>query len=172
MERKIRLLARLPFLNNTTGAANTATGVSALVNNTTGGGNTATGVRALLNNTTGSLNTAIGIGALSTNNGDNNTAIGVNALLNTIGNFNTAIGQNALFNNTTGGANIALGVSAGSGIVTASNVIAIGAAGAERERQLFHRPYIRCNFFRRNRRFSLTGVVNLARSPLPGDLKN
>ena len=119
------------LLNNTTGAANTATGVSALVNNTTGGGNTATGVRALLNNTTGSLNTAIGIGALSTNNGDNNTAIGANALLNTIGNFNTAIGQNALFNNTTGGANIALGVSAGSGVVTASNVIAIGAAGAD-----------------------------------------
>ena len=119
------------LLNNTTGAANTATGVLALVNNTAGGGNTATGVRALLNNTTGSLNTAIGLGALSTNNGDNNTAIGASALLNTIGNFNTAIGQNALFNNTTGGANIALGVSAGSGIVTASNVIAIGAAGAD-----------------------------------------
>ena len=119
------------LLNNTTGGANTATGVAALVNNTTGGGNTATGGRALLNNTTGSLNTAIGIGALSTNNGDNNTAIGANALLNTIGNFNTGIGQNALFNNTTGGANIALGVSAGSGIVTASNVIAIGTAAAD-----------------------------------------
>jgi len=34
-------------------------------------------------------------------------------------------------NNTTGGANIALGVGAGSGVVTASEVIAIGTAGAD-----------------------------------------
>ena len=102
------------LLSNTTGSANTATGLSALGNNTEGIENTATGFQALLSNTTGNANTANGTAAL---------------LSNTSGSFNTANGYRALENNTTGSFNIALGGSGGF-VTTASNVIAIGASGA------------------------------------------
>src|SRR5262249_441570 len=46
--------------NNTTGNANTATGVFALHDNTTGGDNTANGKNALSGNHTGNGNTALG----------------------------------------------------------------------------------------------------------------
>ena len=82
------------LLNNTTGYANTATGLRrspatppatatrprpyrALFLNTTGNDNTATGYDALLNNTTGSDNTAIGeLCALTNTTGIHNTATG------------------------------------------------------------------------------------------------
>jgi Chaperone of endosialidase len=64
-------------LNNTTGAANTATGNFALFNNTTGAANTATGFDALFNNTTGSRNIALGLGAgANLTTGNNNIDIG------------------------------------------------------------------------------------------------
>jgi hypothetical protein len=86
----------------------------------------------LSSNTTGSFNTASGSGALSSNtSGGGNTANGVVALENnTTGTGNTAIGEQALRNNTSGSANTALGFSAGSNVTTASNVICIGAHGA------------------------------------------
>jgi len=136
------------LLHNTTGADNTASGLNALVSNTIGNLNTANGSQALFHNTTGILNTAIGadalsnnvigssntavgIGALFSNTGNSNTAVGDNALsANTLGDHNTAVGLQALFNNTTGGSNVAVGVNAGTGVTTASNVICIGAQGA------------------------------------------
>ena len=63
------------------------------------------------NNTTGDENTAIGVQALSSNtNGIVNTATGSQALdNNTDGTSNTAIGVDALHDNTTGGGNTAHG---------------------------------------------------------------
>jgi uncharacterized coiled-coil protein SlyX len=115
----------------TTGNFCTGVGAGALLLNTADG-NTAVGAAALLSNTTGSNNAANGFGALFSNTGGNdNTAIGLNALnSNTTGNFNTASGAGALINNTIGNNNTALGVVAGSGVTTASNVIAVGSDGA------------------------------------------
>jgi Chaperone of endosialidase len=114
---------------STTGSANTAHGWFSLFSNTTGSSNTGDGFQALYSNITGSDNTASGFTALYSNTtGSGNTADGIQALYsNTTGNVSTAIGVNALYNNTTGGANTALGWGAGGGIVTANNVLCIGA---------------------------------------------
>ena len=82
------------LLANSTGFANTASGVSALLSNTT------SGVSALLSNTTGGSNTASGVGALFVNTtGNNNTAIGFGAGVSA-GNLTnaTAIGNGAIVN--------------------------------------------------------------------------
>jgi len=117
---------------NTTGFQNTATGVQALFSNTEGTFNTANGIQALFSNV-GSGNTAVGFQALFNNtNNDDNTAVGRTALFNnTTGNGNTAIGRAALAQNISGASNVALGNLAGGGVFTASNVIAIGAPGAD-----------------------------------------
>ena len=88
------------------------------------------GSGALLSNTTGKNNTATGEGALRSNTtGDFNSAIGSVALVNnTIGNRNTGIGRFVLPNNTTGNFNVAVGDNAGSGVITADDVICIGHA--------------------------------------------
>jgi hypothetical protein len=129
--------------SNTTGDFNTATGFEALGANTTGPDNTADGLNALASNTIGGGNTAIGRSALSSNTqGSGNTAIGARndvpdtsaTLGNNInGNRNTAVGLGALNNNTTGDSNTALGATAGGAVLTASNVICVGAdvAGAD-----------------------------------------
>jgi hypothetical protein len=116
------------FVN--TADQNTAVGAGALLN-TSGGQNTATGAFALFNNTIGLQNTANGIFALLNNTtGSDNTASGLNALAsNTTGEGNTAVGDVALVSNTTGNFNTALGLLAGSNVITANNVICIGAAG-------------------------------------------
>src|SRR6266542_694204 len=118
---------------NTTGWYNSAVGAYALSNNTTGTYNTANGYGALYRNATGSINTAVGFGALYRNTiGDVNTATGYQALnRNTIGTNNTANGVDALVNNSTGNLNTALGGGAGNNVLTASNVICIGASGAD-----------------------------------------
>jgi trimeric autotransporter adhesin len=117
---------------NTTGVVNTAIGLDGLVSNTTGIQNTASGGNALFSNTEGNQNTADGVFALFSNTeGDQNTASGFNALnANITGNQNTAIGFQAL-TLSTGSGNTALGFNAGINVATASNVIAIGIAGAD-----------------------------------------
>jgi Chaperone of endosialidase len=114
--------------NNTAGSDNTASGAFALFNNTTGLFNTANGTQALTSNTTGMDNTATGEGALKHNTtGDGNTANGEEALVaNTSGERNTAIGWHALEKNTIGSFDVALGAGAGSGVITANDVICIG----------------------------------------------
>jgi hypothetical protein len=128
------------LFSNTTGAQNTAIGASALQTNATGDRNTATGESTLQNNTTGFSNTAIGEGALFQNTiGFSNTAISHNALAGNItGVNNTAIGDSALFFST-GTKNTALGIGAGNGITTATNVICIGASvfGADVDNSCF-----------------------------------
>jgi hypothetical protein len=118
--------------HNTTGSQNTGNGRSALEHNTTGNLNTATGLNALFLNTTGKNNTATGDGALFNNTtGDFNSAFGSVALVNnTIGNRNIGIGRLALPNNTTGSFNVVVGDNAGSGVITADDVICIGHAVA------------------------------------------
>jgi len=118
--------------SNTTGESNTADGAFSLWSNRKGTANTATGREALTSNTTGNRNTANGFEALVENTtGDYNTASGVNALVaNTSGERNTAIGFSSLENNTTGSFNVALGAGAGSGVITADDVICIGRAMA------------------------------------------
>jgi hypothetical protein len=120
------------LFSNTVGTQNTATGAFVLFLNTTGARNTASGFEALFSNTTGSFNTANGLGALDLNTvGNSNTAIGTSAMqANTTGSNNTAIGELALEQNTTGNRNIALGLDAGIDVTTASDVICIGASGA------------------------------------------
>ncbi len=71
------------FISNTTGSANTASGVNALIDNTAGNFNTASGFGALSNNGTGGNNTAIGAFAdVSAFNLINATAIGWGANVN------------------------------------------------------------------------------------------
>jgi hypothetical protein len=114
--------------HNTAGFDNTASGYEALFSNTTGLFNTATGSQALVSNTGGYSNTATGESALQSNTtGLRNTANGSEALIaNTTGERNTAIGFSSLDKNTTGSFNVALGAGAGSGVITANDVICIG----------------------------------------------
>jgi hypothetical protein len=140
------------LFSNTSGGANTATGVQALQYNTDGSNNTATGFNALRDNTIGYVNTATGESALQANtSGSNNTATGFAALSdNTTGSFNTANGVFALFynttgtnntadgyrallNNTTGSFNIAVGNGAGGNLTTGINNIDIGNNGVAGE---------------------------------------
>jgi len=102
------------LFSNTTGAQNTASGISALTSNTGGLRNTANGAYALANNTTGNDNTANGMFTLFSNTtGNENTANGSQALYsNTLGNDNVANGFQALYSNTGGTANVANGFQA------------------------------------------------------------
>ena len=80
-------------------------------------------------NPSGSESTSVGVGALSNNTGENNTAIGNNALhSNTSGSGNVAMGTYALQHNTTGNDNIAIGTNSNYGNFTspAAKTIAIG----------------------------------------------
>ncbi len=119
------------MLESGTGSRNTATGQSALQQNSTlGNDNTATGASALFRNTHGFSNTASGASSLFNNTtGSRNMAAGFQALHhNTTGERNTAIGDGSLDKNTTGSFNVALGAGAGSGVITANDVICIGRA--------------------------------------------
>jgi hypothetical protein len=117
--------------HNTTGSNNTADGYGALYFNTEGDGNTATGSAALYKNTIGDANVAVGdLALLSNTTGPANTAIGAFALINSTGGNNTAIGNSALANLASGSDNTALGIGAGGGVTAATNVIVIGATGA------------------------------------------
>ena len=149
------------FLNLTTGSGNTAVGYSAGKEITTGSYNTAFGQHAL-ETATGSYNTGLGYqaGHSSTSysvsvghqaahhhTGDNNVAVGYEALSGADGNAtatntvavgyqalrhlqgadgNSAFGHAALQDNTTGQSNTAVGNSALADLTTAANNVAVG----------------------------------------------
>jgi trimeric autotransporter adhesin len=116
------------MFQNRGGVGNTAVGVWALHQNTDGSSNTAVGAYAL--NGGGEEDTAIGVDALYNNSGKANTAVGVGALAgNTSGGSNTAIGHNAVEGNSTGNWNIGLGQDAGLNLTTGDWNIDIGNAG-------------------------------------------
>jgi hypothetical protein len=108
--------AYLGFAGNTvsTGSANTAVGYQALLEDTNGIGNTAIGADAMGLSNGGVYNTAVGDGALTQNDGDENTAIGA------------AAGQGSNASNTSGRGNTFLGFDAGVSVDGLSNSAAIG----------------------------------------------
>ncbi len=78
-------------------------------------------------NPSGTESTSVGIGALSQNTGENNTAIGNEALhANTSGIMNTAVGSFSLRNTSTGGNNIGVGSFSLNDNTTGSGNVAIG----------------------------------------------
>jgi len=134
--------------NNTDASCNTAVGSNALFHNINAPHNTAIGAGAMFYNTTGQLNTAVGSSALEgpgpatsvgnqnvaigaqalySNQGNNNTAVGYQALLNNIDASScNAFGSNALHNNTTGVKNVAIGYNSLYSNTIGTNNIAIG----------------------------------------------
>jgi hypothetical protein len=102
--------------NNLDGTNNTAIGSNSSYYNKTGVNNTALGAGSLCNNDSGSLNTAVGSSALEgvvgNTTGDQNVAVGAQALYSNSGSLNTAVGTYALENNTTGESNNAFGFKA------------------------------------------------------------
>ena len=120
---------------NTSGITNTAVGNSAMSSNTTGGRNTATGYQAFISNgffnTTGYYNTANGVGTLQFITGDQNVAIGTNALFSgqvpiPALSSNTAVGFSAL-SSIGHGSNNNLGLAGGSNLRGGSNNIYLAA---------------------------------------------
>ena len=114
------------------GNNNTANGYWALFNNTIGYNNTASGCQSLSANLVGFNNTAYGYRALYNNVSNENTAVGVEALLGTngvspSGAKNTALGFQAGGNNSTGFNNTFIGYSANASSSTLWNATAIGS---------------------------------------------
>jgi hypothetical protein len=117
-------------VNNVTGDHCTAVGHNCLTNNSTGKYNIAIGADTLTNVTTGGYNTALGGLALNVANDSNQVAVGYNALGRTVTATypNVAVGTNALqnFNDSTGGAHVAIGHSALGSLTSGTGSIAIG----------------------------------------------
>jgi len=118
---------------NTTGSNNTSVGTGSMFNNTEGSLNTAVGSSALEGvggQSVGNQNTAVGVQALYKNNGDQNTAIGAYAALGIAGgNYNTFLGVNSTFDDLSGNYNYstAIGYNA---IIDKSNQIMMGGDSA------------------------------------------
>jgi hypothetical protein len=137
----------------TTGSFNTAIGAHALYGDTTGKANTAVGGWPLAMNTSGNRNVAVGQGALGTNTGSGNVAVGFIALVQNQnsgnssqalgfvalfnqqdGAFNNGFGGNTLYSNVSGDNNTAIGQGAGFNITGDGNVdIGAGVGGVAGE---------------------------------------
>ena len=128
-------IGNLAMASGATGNYNTAVGDSALQSNAPSE-NTAVGYSAG-QFVTGGLNTAVGYEALQLNGGVNNTAVGGYALLGgsdqsaDTGNDNTAIGLKALVSNQTGSMNVAAGLDALEFNTSGSNNVATGYQALE-----------------------------------------
>ncbi len=120
--------AALQSVNNISAAQNTALGVQALQSNESGGDNTAIGFEAATSYPiTGARNTFIGKSSHSTQETNDNTAIGANTVVS--GNENVAIGSDADADGE-GDGNIAIGYKANIGfpiVGTFDNRIVIGS---------------------------------------------
>ena len=116
------------LFNNIAGEYNTALGYQASYTNISGSGNIGVGYRTLFNQLSGSYNTAIGYQASSNlTTGSNNIAIGYNAQLSNITSSNEiVIGDN----NITLLRIPALGISATTSTLTATNISASGTISA------------------------------------------
>ena len=121
-------LGLLALGSNTTGAQNVAVGYQAGEANTTGQDNQFIGLSAGRGNTTASYNVAIGTLALgsTSNNSNENVAIGYYSLSANTGGKNTAIGSEALTTNSTGANNTAVGFQAGYSNTTGESNINAG----------------------------------------------
>ena len=118
----------------TTGRDNAAFGRRSLTRLVDGEGNLSIGAAAMDKAVDASSNTAIGKEALRENlSGVGNVAIGAQALQNNQGDQNMAIGYQALYGSRDGSDNIALGYRAGTRNQTGSNNVYIGNPGANGE---------------------------------------
>lgn len=112
----------------TSGSSNVAVGFQSLAAHTTGSDNIAIGRSALGNNLIGVKNVAVGGTSLYRNTGENNIAIGFDALENsTTGNNNVAVGISSLIDSTTGTFNTSIGANTGLGITTGGKNTIVGA---------------------------------------------
>jgi hypothetical protein len=122
-------------LGITSGIDNIAMGQLALNDLTSGTGNIALGYYPATNLTTANYNIALGFSTMDIGvvTGQDNIAIGQNALDDlTGGTNNIVLGENTAQNLTTGSNNIALGNAAiGTGVVTGADNIALGSATLE-----------------------------------------
>lgn len=112
-----------------TGHDNTAIGYQSADAITTANSCVAVGTGALGANTTASSQTAVGQNALATNTtAVGNVAVGANAMQNTTGGSNTALGVSALAGavGSTGTLNTAIGWQAMTALTTGSNNVAVG----------------------------------------------
>jgi hypothetical protein len=112
---------------NTSGTANLAIGINALMCNTTGNYNIAIGYATMQGPNapiTGGNNIAVGQGSLICNtSGSWNIAIGYQSMTkNTTGIHNTALGYQTLYNNIAGSCNVTIGYTAGSGETNSSRL--------------------------------------------------
>ena len=117
---------------NTTGSNNTALGAGSLCNNTSGDLNTAIGSSALegvVGQSVGNENVAVGAQALYQNQGDLNTAIGSYAAEGVTGSYNTFLGANTTFDDVTSSYQYSTAIGYGAQI-TDSNQIMMGGTGA------------------------------------------
>ena len=118
----------------TTGKDNAAFGRRSLTRLVDGEGNLSIGAAAMDKAVDASANTAIGKEALRENlSGVGNVAIGAQALQNNQGDQNMAIGYQALYGSRTGSDNIALGYRAGTRNQSGSNNVYIGNPGTDGE---------------------------------------
>ena len=118
----------------TTGRDNAAFGRRSLTRLVDGEGNLSIGAAAMDKAVDASANTAIGKEALRENlSGVGNVAIGAQALQNNQGDQNMAIGYQALYGSRTGSDNIALGYRAGTRNQSGSNNVYIGNPGTNGE---------------------------------------
>jgi hypothetical protein len=136
--------------NNLDASNNTGIGSNSLFYNTIGANNTGLGAGSLCNNNTGSLNTAIGSSALEglvsdESVGNQNVAVGAQALYSNTGDLNTSIGTYAAQNVTNGSYNTFLGANTTfdhvnnpyqnstavgyNAVITGSNQIVLGGTG-------------------------------------------
>jgi len=120
-----------PYAGNLSGTGNytTALGYQALGYVTSGGANTAVGHHAMKFVTTQGENTAVGAGVMKYFAGNNNAAIGANALGGnpSSGDNNVAVGDDAGRNNNFSGSNnVIVGKNAGINITSGSNNVLVG----------------------------------------------
>jgi hypothetical protein len=102
-----------------TGLSNTAIGATSMQQTAEGYYNVAVGDSALRSNVNGSYNTVVGQRATYTSaNGISNVGIGYKALESATGSWNTALGTLALDKLTSGGVNLAVGISAGTNLIS------------------------------------------------------
>jgi len=116
---------------NTTGSNNTALGAGSLCNNTTGALNTAIGSSALegvVGQSVGNQNVAVGAQALYVNGGSLNTAIGTYAAEEVDSSYNTFLGAYTSFNDLNASYQYSTAIGYGA-LIDASNQIMMGGTG-------------------------------------------
>lgn len=120
-------IGNLTLQSSTSGNNNVAISAASMQSNTTGRHNVAIGSASLSSNTTGMRNIAIGTQNSVSNNGDENTSIGYQAMLNSLTAYsNVALGRLAGYTNSSGDENTWLGTDACFSCNTGSRNIHIG----------------------------------------------